>query len=44
MGTPALAAHEGAMSRPVLERLGFEPVCILDVPVDTASSGETSDS
>jgi hypothetical protein len=35
MGTPALAVHAGAMSRPVLERLGFEPVCSLDVLVDT---------
>lgn len=32
--TPALVTHAGAMSRPILERLGFEPVSRLDILVD----------
>jgi hypothetical protein len=34
-GTPALTVHAGALSRPILERLGFVTVgdvtCLLDV-------------
>jgi hypothetical protein len=29
-----LAIHAGAMSRPVLERCGFEPVCHVDLYLD----------
>lgn len=36
-GTPALAIHAGEMSRPILERLGFEPVCELSVLHDPAT-------
>jgi GNAT superfamily N-acetyltransferase len=32
--TPALLVHAGGMSRPVLERLGFEPICDLEIVVD----------
>ena len=35
-GKPALAVHAGAMSRPILERCGFEEVCRIDVLVDKA--------
>jgi len=35
-GKPALTVHAGAMSRPILERCGFERVCQIDVLVDTA--------
>jgi GNAT superfamily N-acetyltransferase len=34
-GTPALVVQAGNMSRPILERLGFEPVCTIDALVDT---------
>jgi GNAT superfamily N-acetyltransferase len=30
LGTPVLVVHAGAMSRPILERCGFESVCQLD--------------
>jgi GNAT superfamily N-acetyltransferase len=38
LGTPALAIHAGEMSRPILERCGFETICrveILEDPVLT---------
>jgi prepilin-type processing-associated H-X9-DG protein len=35
-GKPALTVHAGAMSRPILERCGFEAVCELDVLLDPA--------
>jgi GNAT superfamily N-acetyltransferase len=31
LGTPALAIHAGAMSRPILERCGFETICELEL-------------
>jgi GNAT superfamily N-acetyltransferase len=34
-GLPALIVHAGSMSRPILERLGFETVCELEVLEDT---------
>lgn len=34
-GAPALIVHAGSMSRPILERLGFETVCDLEVLEDT---------
>ena len=36
LGTPALAVHAGAMSRPILERCGFQEVCRVDVLADPA--------
>ncbi len=33
-GTPTLVTHAGGMSRPILERLGFEPVARIDRLVD----------
>lgn len=33
-GTPALVVHAGRMSRPILERLGFEPVAQIDRLID----------
>lgn len=33
-GTPALVTHAGRMSRPILERLGFEPVARIDRLLD----------
>jgi GNAT superfamily N-acetyltransferase len=30
LGTPALTIHAGAMSRPILERCGFETICRID--------------
>jgi GNAT superfamily N-acetyltransferase len=33
-GTPVLVVHAGRMSRPILERLGFEPVSRIDRLVD----------
>jgi predicted N-acetyltransferase YhbS len=33
-GTPALVTQAGALSRPILERLGFEPVAELEILVD----------
>lgn len=33
-GSPALIVHAGAMSRPILERVGFETVCKLEVLED----------
>jgi hypothetical protein len=39
-GTPVLVTHAGRMSRPILERLGFEPVARIDRLVDViAESG-----
>jgi GNAT superfamily N-acetyltransferase len=35
LGTPALTVHAGAMSRPILERCGFQEVCRVDVLADT---------
>lgn len=34
LGTPALLTQAGAMSRPILERVGFEPVGQIDMLVD----------
>jgi hypothetical protein len=34
LSKPVLAIHAGAMSRPVLERCGFEPVCRMELYVD----------
>jgi GNAT superfamily N-acetyltransferase len=34
LGKPALVVHAGAMSRPILERCGFEEVCRLDLLAD----------
>jgi hypothetical protein len=36
LGKPALVIHAGAMSRPILERCGFEPICRLAVLEDPA--------
>ena len=33
-GTPVLVTHAGQMSRPILERLGFEPVARIDRLLD----------
>jgi hypothetical protein len=33
-GKPALTVHAGAMSRPILERCGFEKVCGVEVLLD----------
>jgi GNAT superfamily N-acetyltransferase len=33
-GTPVLVTHAGKMSRPILERLGFEPIARLDRLID----------
>jgi GNAT superfamily N-acetyltransferase len=33
-GTPTLVTHAGQMSRPILERLGFEPVARIDRLID----------
>lgn len=33
-GTPTLVTHAGRMSRPILERLGFEPVARIDRLID----------
>lgn len=33
-GTPLLVTHAGKMSRPILERLGFEPIARLDRLID----------
>jgi hypothetical protein len=39
MGKPALVVHAGAMSRPILERCGFQALCELDLLVDPALGG-----
>jgi GNAT superfamily N-acetyltransferase len=39
-GTPALVIGAGAMSRPILERVGFEPLCQLNVLLDPATEPE----
>ena len=36
MGKPALTVHAGAMSRPILERCGFQAICRVDLLVDPA--------
>ena len=36
-GTPTLVTHAGQMSRPILERLGFEPVARIDRLIDRFS-------
>jgi hypothetical protein len=33
-GTPTLVTHAGRLSRPILERLGFEPVARIDRLLD----------
>ena len=38
-GTPSLVIQAGAMSRPILERAGFEPLCELSVLLDPATGG-----
>jgi GNAT superfamily N-acetyltransferase len=35
LGTPALTVHAGHMSRPILQRCGFQQVCRIDVFADT---------
>ena len=35
-GAPALVVQAGAMSKPILERLGFRPVCEIQILVDEA--------
>jgi hypothetical protein len=35
-GTPALTVQAGAMSRPILERLGFQIVAELEILLDPA--------
>jgi GNAT superfamily N-acetyltransferase len=37
-GTPALTTHAGAHSRPILERLGFEPVAEIEGLLDPATA------
>ena len=37
-GTPTLVTHAGRMSRPILERLGFEPVARVDRLIDVIGS------
>jgi GNAT superfamily N-acetyltransferase len=37
-GTPALVTHAGAMSRPILERLGFEAVAEQEILFDPATA------
>jgi hypothetical protein len=34
LGKPALVIHAGAMSRPIVERCGFEPVCRIEIVED----------
>ena len=36
IGKPALTIHAGEMSKPILERCGFEAVCQIDVLLDPA--------
>ncbi len=36
LGKPALTVHAGAMSRPILERCGFQEVCGIDLLLDPA--------
>ena len=36
LGTPALVIQAGAMSRPILDRAGFETVCRIQVLEDPA--------
>jgi hypothetical protein len=36
-GQPALVVHAGAMSRPILERLGFQAVAEQEVLLDPAT-------
>jgi GNAT superfamily N-acetyltransferase len=36
-GTPALVVQAGKMSRPILERLGFEPICEMRTFVDSTA-------
>jgi hypothetical protein len=38
-GTPALVIQAGSMSGPILERVGFEPLCQLTVLLDPATGG-----
>ncbi|MFZ1881837.1 MAG: GNAT family N-acetyltransferase, partial [Gaiellaceae bacterium] len=37
-GTPALVTHAGAMSRPILERLGFQAVAEQEILFDPATA------
>jgi hypothetical protein len=46
-GTPVIVTHAGKLSRPILERLGFTPVCridrlldVLDAPLDVTHRRE----
>jgi hypothetical protein len=36
-GTPALCTHAGRMSRPILERIGFQPVAEQEILLDPAT-------
>jgi hypothetical protein len=36
-GTPALVVQAGRMSKPILERLGFETVCEMHALVDSTA-------
>jgi hypothetical protein len=36
-GVPALVVHAGAMSRPILERLGFDAVAEQEILLDPAT-------
>jgi len=37
-GTPVVVTHAGRMSRPILERIGFEPLCRIDRLLDVLPS------
>jgi GNAT superfamily N-acetyltransferase len=36
LGKPALVVQAGSMSRPILERCGFQPICVIDLFDDSA--------
>ena len=42
LGKPALVIQAGAMSRPILERSGFESICSVDVLEDPDPAGRAS--
>jgi streptomycin 6-kinase len=39
-GTPALVTHAGAMSRPILRRLGFEEIAEIWILLDRLANGD----
>jgi GNAT superfamily N-acetyltransferase len=41
LGKPALVVQAGSMSRPILERSGFQPICVLDLLDDPAVAPAT---